>query len=124
MQRPEVRVIQDQEVKGEIIQVSPQEANELLMKYGYKETEYNRVIQAPEPKNEMTAEELFALQDAEIKRKMEYERQLRYGPKPITFDPRNVHYSNSDYSTMEIDGNNINLKIQIVSDMPINKGRY
>ena len=50
-----------------------------------------------------------------------------YGPKAVTFDSRNIGYSNSEYRDLDVDGHNFGIQVQVVSDMPIqnnNNRRY
>ena len=58
--------------------------------------------------------------------KKQREMQRRYGPKAYTFDNNNVNYSNTDYKSLDIEGHNLGIQVQVVSDMPIynNNRRY
>ena len=88
MNRPEVRIVQNQEVEiNNNPAIDNWEAEQLLRKYGYKPESQN-TIQQPETiqDNGMTFEEMVAQE--EMKRRNEEirrEQQMR-GPKPVSFD--------------------------------------
>ena len=127
MHKPEVRIIDNQQVETtNNVDVSSAEAAALLAKYGYKNPEYNKPIEqtiVDNPYNRMTIDELYNLQLKQEQEKKQIEHQKMYGPKAITFDSRNIHYSNSEYKDLDIDGHNLGIQVQIVSDMPINHRR-
>lgn len=118
-QKPDVYIIEPQQVQTSSIDVTNSEAAQLLAKYGYKSTEFNSPIPAPNT-NDLTIDEFYEMHNRIEREKREREYQMRYGPKSITFDNRNINYSNTDYRDMDIDGYNIGIQIQVVSDMPIN----
>lgn len=121
MNRPEVRIVQNQEVEiNNNPAIDNWEAEQLLRKYGYKPESQN-TIQQPETiqDNGMTFEEMVAQE--EMKRRNEEirrEQQMR-GPKPVSFDGRNGYYSNTSYET---DGDTgFSFQVQVTSDMNIPK---
>lgn len=121
MNRPEVRIVQNQEVEiNNNPAIDNWEAEQLLRKYGYKPESQN-TIQQPETTqdNGMTFEEMVAQE--EMKRRNEEirrEQQMR-GPKPVSFDGRNGYYSNTSYET---DGDTgFSFQVQVTSDMNIPK---
>lgn len=119
-QKPEVRMIEPQQISSESSEVTSSEAAALLAKYGYKSQEFHSNIVQQDPTQNMTAEEMFNNYKRELDAQKQREHQRMYGPKPISFDSRNVNYSNSEWRTIDVDGqNNIGIQVQIVSDMPI-----
>lgn len=121
MNRPEVRIVQNQEVEiNNNPAIDNWEAEQLLRKYGYKPESQN-TIQQPETiqDNGMTFEEMVAQE--EMKRRndeIRREQQMR-GPKPVSFDGRNGYYSNTSYET---DGDTgFSFQVQVTSDMNIPK---
>ena len=101
MNRPEVRIVQNQEVEiNNNPAIDNWEAEQLLRKYGYKPESQN-TIQQPEiaQDNGITFEEMVA-QDEMRRRNDEMRRQQQMrGPKPVSFDGRNGYYSNTSYET-------------------------
>lgn len=121
MYRPEVRIIQNQEVESHEKEVSQSEMNELLAKYGYSSGYTGDRNQQPvNPNQNLTFEEMMAREEQKENQRLERERQLRNGPKPVSFDPNNIGYSETKYSSMEVDDwNSLGIKVEIVSDMKI-----
>lgn len=121
MQRPEVRVIQDQDIQ---INSNPQidnwEAEQLMRKYGYQNTQYSSNQETPvQQDNGLTFEQMIAQEEARIRdEKMRRQQQLN-GPKPISFDGRNGYHTETKYGSDDDSG--YGFKIQITSDMPIPK---
>lgn len=118
-QKPEVRLVEPQQVETNSTEVTSSEAAALLAKYGYKQPEFSPQPQVNNPYQNMTADQMYAQYEREIAERKQKEYQQRYGPKAVTFDNRNIHYSNSEYRDMDIDGQNIGIQVQVVSDMPI-----
>lgn len=126
-QKPEVYIVEPQQIQTTPVDVTSSEAAKLLAKYGYKSPEFNNPNPTPtkyDPTSELTVGELYEMQDRIERERIEKEHQMRYGPKSVTFDSRNINYSNSDYRDMDIDGQNIGIQIQVVSDMPINNRKW
>lgn len=126
-QKPEVYIVEPQQVQTTPMEVTSSEAAQLLAKYGYKSPEFNNPNPVPvtyDPTRDLSVEELYRMQDNIERERREKEHQMRYGPKSVTFDSRNINYSNSDYRDMDIDGHNIGIQIQVVSDMPINNRKW
>jgi len=121
MNRPEVRLIQDQQIEtNENPSVDSWEAEQLLRKYGYQGTQYTHSPNqeaATDPKQSLTFEEMVAREDA--KKREEDARRMQHmnGPKPISFDGRNGYHTETRYGSDEDSG--YGFKIQITSDMPI-----
>ncbi len=120
MQRPEVRVIDNQQVTSTNPDIDQSEADYLLAKYGYKQN-YTAPSQTSNPhQNSQSFEDMVRSQEAE-QRRIEEERYRRMnGPKSVSFDNQNINYSEIKWSDMEVDGSKLGIKIQIVTDMKIN----
>lgn len=121
MNRPEVRIVQNQEVEiNNNPAIDNWEAEQLLRKYGYKPESQN-TIQQPEiaQDNGITFEEMVAQEEMRRRNdEMRRQQQMR-GPKPVSFDGRNGYYSSSSYET---DGDTgFSFQVQITSDMNIPK---
>jgi hypothetical protein len=116
--KPEVRIIQDQQINTTPAEVTSSEAAALLAKYGYSSNTYNNQPQTPIQDNGLTVQDLYAQHDREIELQRQKEIQRRNGPKAYTFDSNNIYYSNTDYRTLDTDGN-FGIQVQVVSDMPI-----
>lgn len=111
---PEVRIIDNQQITSSDVNVSQSEADYLLAKYGFKQNYITPII----PKlNPQTFDEMIQQQENERQR-IENERRMRSnGPQPVSFDSKNINYSETKWSDMEVDGQQLGLKIQIVTDM-------
>jgi hypothetical protein len=121
-QKPEVRIIDHQQVESNPIEATSAEAAALLAKYGYKNPQ--QVYQPDQPiqtqqSRGLTADELYAMQLREEEERRNREYQRLYGPKAMTFDSNKINYSNVEYRDLGIDGQNVGIQVQIVSDMPI-----
>lgn len=111
-QKPEVRVIECQQETSQPTEVTQSEANALLAKYGFAQPQF----QSPEqPKNsnaDLTFEEL--IRQEEMKKLSQRKPQT---PNPYSFDRNRVAYHNSEYRDLGIDGHNVGVQVQIVTDM-------
>ena len=121
MNRPEVRLIQDQQVEtNENPNVDSWEAEQLLRKYGYQGTQYTHSPNqeaAVDPNQGLTFEEMIAREEAKKREDEARRRQQMGGPKPISFDGGNGYHTETRYGSDEDSG--YGFKIQITSDMPI-----
>lgn len=120
MNRPEVRIIQSQEVVTQSeSEISQAEMNALLAKYGYKQdfSIQTQVVQQTTQKP-ISFEEMVAME--ENKRKIEEERRRSQAnaPKSVTFDQSRVGYAETKYGSID---DNLGIQITIVSDMNIPK---
>jgi hypothetical protein len=127
MNRPEVRLVQDQQVSSnDNPNIDSWEAEQLLRKYGYQGTQHSSVPNQEEtilhdPNRGLTFEQMIAREEAR-KRDEEARRiQQMYGPKPISFDGRNGYHAETRYGSDDDSG--YGFKVEITSDMPIPK-RY
>jgi hypothetical protein len=122
MQRPEVRIVQDQDIQiNNNPQIDNWEAEQLMRKYGYQNTQYSSNQEAPLPSqdNGLTFEQMIAQEEARIRdEKLRRQQQLN-GPKPISFDGGNGYHTETKYGSDDDSG--YGFKIQITSDMPIPK---
>jgi hypothetical protein len=120
MQRPEIRIIQDQQVES-TREITGSEAEQLLRKYGYADQSFStrENPNQPPPQPALTFEEMVAQEEQKKRAEEERRRAQRNGPHPNTFDGRNGYDSEIKYGSDEETG--YGFKIQIVSDMPIPK---
>jgi hypothetical protein len=121
MQRPEVRLIQGQQVEtNENPNIDSWEAEQLLRKYGYQDTQYSTHQEVPGPvDNGLTFEQMIAKEDARLHSEEMRRQQQINGPKPISFDGGNGYHTETKYGSDDDTG--YGFKIQITSDMPIPK---
>lgn len=116
MIRPEIRIIDNQQTSTTSVEVSGYEAENLLAKYGYKTNNHPNLTPV-NPSQNLTFEEMVRKQEDE-QRRIEEDRMRRLsGPKAVTFDDNRVGYSETKWSSMDINGNNLGIKVQIVTDM-------
>lgn len=121
MQRPDVRLVQDQQVEtNENPNIDSWEAEQLLRKYGYQNTQYstNQEMSAPVD-NGLTFEQMIAQEEARIRAEEMRRQHQMNGPRPVSFDGRNGYHSETKYGSDDDSG--YGFKIQITSDMPIPK---
>lgn len=120
MQRPEVRVVQGQQVE-QVRDVTGYEAEQLLRKYGYQDQHFSTIPaeNTTEATNDLTFEEMVAQEEMKKKEIERKKDMMHKGPKPSTFDGRKGYDSEIKYGSDEETG--FGFKIQIVSDMPIPK---
>lgn len=120
MNRPEVRILQDQQVEtSSSANVDSWEAEQLLRKYGYQGTQHSHVPEQPatDPNAGLTFEEMVAREEARLRNEEAKRRHQMHGPKPVTFDGRNGYHTETRYGSDDDSG--YGFKIQITSDMPI-----
>lgn len=121
MQRPEVRLIQSQQVEtNENPNIDSWEAEQLLRKYGYQDTQYstNQEFQTPVD-NGLTFDQMIAHEESKKRNEEMRRQQQTNGPKPISFDGNGGYYTETKYGSDEDSG--YGFKIQVTSDMPIPK---
>ena len=110
--KPEVRIIEPHRELDNPTEVVGAEADYLLAKYGFKQT-----LQITPTQNQdanLTFEEMIAKHEAKQKPSNNIP-----SIKATTFDNRNINYSEYKYTDLEIDGYNLGIRIEIVSDMKI-----
>ena len=115
MERPQVHIIQDQQVE-KTTEITGWEAEQLLRKYGYQSQ--NQPIHEVQPvDNGLSFEQLVAQEEAK-RREEELRRQQKMnGPRPITFG------GNYDFETRYSSDSDtgFGFKIEITSDMKLPK---
>lgn len=121
MQRPEIRLIQDQQVEtNENPNIDNWEAEQLLRKYGYQNTQYSTHQEPPASvDNGLTFEQMIAQEEAKRKGEEMRRQQQMNAPKPISFDGNGGYYTETKYGSDDDSG--YGFKIQVTSDMPIPK---
>ena len=124
MQRPEVRIIANQEETKNIeVNVSSSEAYALMAKYGFKPNDIPQQQIINDPNRNLTFEEMMAMEDNKIRAEKQRAEMLRQEelnkPQPYSFDRRNINYHNTKFENLD---DQFGIQIQVVSDMPINKG--
>ena len=119
MNRPEVKIIQNQEENTQPANIASWEAEQLLRKYGYQPEQMSSIAQnQPVEQPGLTFEEMIAQNEDKLKEEEMRRQQRMYGPKPTTFDGRNGYDSEVKYSS---DDSGFSFKIEITSDMKIPK---
>ena len=103
MQRPEVRLIQDQQIEiNDNPNIDGWEAEQLLRKYGYQnEQPYNIPEQ---PVNNLTFEEMVTQEDTKKRNEEVRKKQMSNGQQPISFDGRGGYYTETKYGSDEDSG--------------------
>lgn len=121
MEKPEVKIIKNQEEETNSPNIDNWEAEQLLRKYGYNSSQYslpeNEI--ATNPDSNLTFEELVAKHEAKLREERMRKEQLLMGPRPTTFDPSRGYDSEVKYSSDEDTG--FSFKIEITSDMKLPK---
>ncbi len=120
MQRPEIRIVQNQEEQTQPANIDNWEAEQLLRKYGYKPEEYSTHQQEQAPVDQgLTFEEMIAQHEAKLREEEMRRRSQMYGPKPTTFDGSRGYDSEVKYSSDDDTG--FGFKIEITTDMKLPK---
>jgi hypothetical protein len=121
MQRPEVRLVQDQQItiNENPVNISSAEAYDLLAKYGYNTTPPPQQ-QPIDPNQNLTFQQMLDIEERKIKEQQYRQQQELNRPHAYTFNDRNVNYHNTDLRSLDDTG--FGVKVQVVSDMNIDKG--
>lgn len=114
--KPEVRIIQDQQEEIKPADISQNERDMLLAKYGFK-SQPTCIESQPQTDNGLSFEEMCRREEQRLTDERVRKYQQMVGPKPITFDGN--YYSNEQYGTETDSG--FTFKVSVVSDMPIPK---
>jgi len=120
MQKPEVRIVEYQQEENKDISVPESEKDFLLAKYGYKSFPNNQQEQTNLPPS-LSFEQMIEIEERKLKEKKQRDLEERSRPKPYSFDQ--INYQESKYSSLDMDGFNYGIQVQIISDMPINYRR-
>ena len=117
MEKPQARIIDQQHVESER-EITGWEAEQLLRKYGHQPQQFSSIPENPiDPTQDMTFEELMALQDKKEREEKSRNLQKQKGPNPITFNGERGYDSEIRYSQDEDTG--FVFKIEISTDMKI-----
>lgn len=118
MDKPQIYIIQDQQIESKNAEVSSWEAEQLLRKYGYQPQQVSTRPEEPQPiDNGLTFDQMIAQEEAKRRGEEMRRQQLLMGPRPITFGG---HYdSETKYSSDEDTG--FGFKIEITTDMKLPK---
>ena len=121
MQRPEIRIIQNQEEQTQPANINSWEAEQLLRKYGHQPQQFSTrdESQIIHPSQNLTFEQMVAQQEAKLKEEELRKQQRMNGPKPTTFDGSRGYDSEVKYTSDEDTG--FGFKIEITTDMKIPK---
>ncbi len=118
MNRPEVRIINQQQEETNTREVSGWEAEQLLRKYGQDQSFSNRPVQQPEQTG-LTFDQMIAQEEARLKQEQLRKHQQMMGPKPVTFNGQNGYESEIRYGSDSDSG--FGFKIEITTDMNLPK---
>lgn len=118
MNRPDVRMVQNQEEISSR-EVTGHEAEALLAKYGYGNQNFSTrqepVVEQQPIANDLTFEEMLRLEDEKRHREEMLKMSKLNGPKPITFSGGNGYDSEVKYGAEDGFG----FKIEISTDMKL-----
>jgi len=121
MNRPEVRIIQNQEETTQPANIDSWEAEQLLRKYGHQPQQFTTREEQPvhNPSMDLTFEEMVAQHEAKLKEEEQRRIARMQGPKPTTFSGNRGYDAEVKYGTDEDTG--FNFKIEITTDMKLPK---
>jgi hypothetical protein len=121
MEKPNVRIIDNQqEILNDSPNVNRSESDYLLAKYGYKQNYIQtQTIANKSTINNQSFEDMIKQQENEKMRKLEQKNRMVNQPQSISFNSKDIKYSEIKYSDLEVDNNKLGIKIQIVTDMKI-----
>jgi len=119
MNRPEIRIIQNQEEQTSPANIDSWEAEQLLRKYGHQPQQFSTREEPQKSNQGLTFEEMFAQEEARLKEEEMRRRARMNGPKPTTFDGSRGYDSEVKYSSDEDTG--FGFRIEITTDMKIPK---
>ena len=116
MNKPEVRIVQDQQEEIKPADISQNEAEMLLAKYGYASQPQS--YQQPSQDNGLSFEEMIRQEELKNQQRLQEQMRKMNGPKPYTFG------GNYDADTVYGTDDGFTFKVNIVSDMPLPKRDY
>jgi hypothetical protein len=119
MQRPEIRIIQNQEEQTKPANIDSWEAEQLLRKYGHQPQQFSTREEPKQFDNGLTFEQMVAQEEAKKKEEELRKQQRMNGPKPTTFDGNRGYDSEVKYSSDDDTG--FGFKIEITTDMKLPK---
>lgn len=120
MNRPEVRIIQNQEEISQPANIDSWEAEQLLRKYGHQPQQFSTREEQPVHNHSMdlTFEEMIAQEEMRLREEEQRRISRMQGPRPTTFGGNNYD-AEVKYGTDEDTG--FNFKIEITTDMKLPK---
>lgn len=116
MNKPEVRIVQDQQEEIRPADISQNEAEMLLAKYGY--VSQPQSYHQPAQDNGLTFEEMVRQEELKNQQRLQEQMKKLNAPKPYTFG------GNYDSDTIYGTDDGFTFKVNIVSDMPLPKRDY
>ena len=119
MQRPEIRIIQNQEEQTKPAHIDSWEAEQLLRKYGHQPQQFSTREESQQIDNGLTFEQMVAQEESKRKEEELRKQQRMNGPKPTTFDGSRGYDSEVKYSSDDDTG--FGFKIEITTDMKLPK---
>ena len=118
MQRPEIRIIQNQEEQTQPANIDSWEAEQLLRKYGHQPQQFTTREEPQQPVDQgLSFEQMVAQNEAKIKEEEMRRKSQMNGPRPTTFDGSRGYDSEVKYSSDDDTG--FGFKIEITTDMKI-----
>lgn len=119
MERPQVRIVQDQSVES-TREITGSEAEEILRKYGHATPQQfsTRPVEIQPTQPELTFEEMVAQQEAREREEKMRRQQQNNGIRPITFNGQNGYDSEVKYGS---DDSGFGFRIEITTDMKLPK---
>lgn len=119
MNRPEVRIISQQEETNNTREVSGWEAEQLLRKYGQDQSFSTRHVVQPEQQPGLTFDQMVTQEEDRLRQEQLRKQQQMVGPKPVTFNGQNGYESEIRYGSDSDSG--FGFKIEITTDMNLPK---
>ncbi len=119
MEKPQVRVVQNQEVES-TREITGSEAEEILRKYGHGQPQQfsTRQEETPIEQPGLSFEEMIAQQEQKERDEKLRRQQQMSGPRPATFNGQNGYDSEIKYGS---DESGFGFKIEIITDMKLPK---
>ena len=119
MNRPEIRIIQNQQEETQPANIDSWEAEQILRKYGHQPQQFSTREEPQQHVNGLTFEQMVAQEEARLKEEEMRRQQRMNGPRPTTFDGSRGYDSEVKYSSDDDTG--FGFKIEITTDMKIPK---
>jgi hypothetical protein len=120
MQKPEIRIIQNQEEQTQPANIDSWEAEQLLRKYGHQPQQFStREEPVSDPNMNLTFEQMVAQQEAKLREEEMRRKSQMNGPRPTTFDGSRGYDSEVKYTSDDDTG--FGFRIEITTDMKIPK---
>ena len=120
MNRPEIRVIQNQQEQTQPANIDSWEAEQILRKYGHQPQQFSTREETSRPVDQgLSFEQMIAQEESRLKEEEMRRKARMNGPKPMTFDGNRGYDSEVKYSSDEDTG--FGFKIEITTDMKIPK---